>query len=478
MAVTSLRIRRRVTGSPGAPATLKTAELAYNMVDGLFYVGFGDDGGGNATSIKVFAEDDYVSPVGVYQPIDGTLTALSGASWTAGTQVLALTAADTVTLQTVGQAAGNILNKTAGDALYQPLDGDLTAFAGLDATAGFLTKTAANTYSRRTITGTAGRIGVTNGDGVSGNPTVDLSTVTIGGSGSGSNFTKVSVDTYGRITNTATASLTDISPPTATWSAGAQLLQSSATPSGSNDLTNKAYVDQAILNANLAGDTKDSVRAATTANITLSAPQTIDGVSVIAGDRVLVKNQTTTSANGIYVVAAGAWTRATDFDAWSEVPGAIVAVEEGSTLGDSVWMSTANAGGTLNTTPISFARIDAGAGGGFTVAGAGLSSSGATIDVVAGTGITVGADTVALAGQALALHNVVTAADQLIYATGVSTFAATGFSSVARTLVSQTTQALMRSTGLGLGTIATQDASNVAITGGTIDGVTIDGGTF
>ena len=59
---------------------------------------------------------------------------------------------------------------------------------------------------------------------------------------------------------------------------------------------------------------KDACVAATTANITLSAPQTIDGVSVVAGNRVLVKDQTTAATNGIYVVAAGAWTRAVDAD--------------------------------------------------------------------------------------------------------------------------------------------------------------------
>ena len=58
---TELRIKRRVTGANGAPASLKSGELAYNMVDGRFYAGFGDDGSGNATSIKSFAADDFVA---------------------------------------------------------------------------------------------------------------------------------------------------------------------------------------------------------------------------------------------------------------------------------------------------------------------------------------------------------------------------------------------------------------------------------
>lgn len=78
---------------------------------------------------------------------------------------------------------------------------------------------------------------------------------------------------------------------------------------------------------------KEACRVATTANITLSAPQTIDGISAIAGDRVLVKDQTLPAENGIYVVAAGAWTRSEDMDATSpvnEVNGAYTFVQEGT----------------------------------------------------------------------------------------------------------------------------------------------------
>ena len=75
-----------------------------------------------------------------------------------------------------GVTAGGhrVLNKTLNDALYQPLDGDLTALAALDSTGGLLAKTTTNTYARRTITGTAGSLTVTNGDGISGNPTLTL----------------------------------------------------------------------------------------------------------------------------------------------------------------------------------------------------------------------------------------------------------------------------------------------------------------
>lgn len=107
-------------------------------------------------------------------------------------------------------------------------------------------------------------------------------------------------------------------------------------------------------------DYKASVRAATTGNITLSGAQTIDGISIIAGDRVLVRAQSTTANNGIYLCASGSWTRATDFDNISEIPGAIVPVELGSTLADTVWLCTNNQTDTLGSTAIAFARFTMG----------------------------------------------------------------------------------------------------------------------
>ena len=103
-------------------------------------------------------------------------------------------------------------------------------------------------------------------------------------------------------------------------------------------------------------DVKDSVRVATIVggNITLSGVQTIDGISVVAGDRVLVKNQTTTTGNGIYLCAAGAWTRATDFNLWTEIPGSVVSVEAGTVNAGTQWLCNVVAGGTIGSTAISF----------------------------------------------------------------------------------------------------------------------------
>lgn len=107
---------------------------------------------------------------------------------------------------------------------------------------------------------------------------------------------------------------------------------------------------------------KRSVKAATTANITLSGPQTVDGVALVAGDRVLVKNQTTTSQNGIYVVSAGAWTRSLDADSASEISSALVAVDTGTINGGKLFDNDFKTTDTLGTTAMVWnANLDDGA---------------------------------------------------------------------------------------------------------------------
>jgi phage-related tail fiber protein len=141
---------------------------------------------------------------------------------------------------------------------------------------------------------------------------------------------------------------------------------------------------------------KAPVRAATTAAITLSGTQTVDGVSLIANDRVLVKDQASGATNGIYTVQAGAWVRATDADASSELPpGAIISVQEGTANGDKLFLLATNGPITLGTTALVFSAYGASTGE-IGVAGAGLTKTGTTYDVVAGsTGtVTVAADAV------------------------------------------------------------------------------------
>lgn len=342
-------------------------------------------------------------------------------------------------------------------------------------------------------------------------------------------------------------------------------ITSVADPVNATDAANKKYVDSARTGL----DVKASVRAATTANITLSGTQTIDGVVLVAGDRVLVKNQTNATQNGIYVVAAGAWARSEDADNSPEggevTTGLFTFVEEGTLNTNTGYILNTPAPITLGTTSLTFTifttagSITAGdglgklgdtlfvnAGGGLEIssdvvqiaasaAGAGLTLTSGVLAVGAGTGLTANANDVALTGQALAFHNLGTngivartasgtvaartisasgtgltitnadgvsgnptftlaaalasigaltpAADRLVYYTDSATAALATFTSFARDLLDDADAGTARTT-LGLGSIATQAATSVAITGGsitnltTLDGVTLDGGTY
>ncbi|MFA7269832.1 MAG: hypothetical protein WC073_10850 [Sterolibacterium sp.] len=140
-----------------------------------------------------------------------------------------------------------------------------------------------------------------------------------------------------------------------------------------------AIVDPKI-QASAAGlDAKLSVRAVSVADITLSGAQTIDGVSVVAGNRVLVTAQATASQNGIYVAAAGAWTRATDCDTSNNyTTAAFTFVEEGTTYGGSQWKVSTTGAITVGVTAVVWAQF--GAGSTYT-AGNGLQLTGSAFSV-------------------------------------------------------------------------------------------------
>ncbi|MCW8129632.1 MAG: hypothetical protein KIS92_04530, partial [Planctomycetota bacterium] len=154
--------------------------------------------------------------------------------------------------------------------------------------------------------------------------------------------------------------LDELGAPTGSVDMDGQKIVNLASPASANDAVNKSYVD-ALING---FDVKQSVRAATTANITLSGEQTIDGVACVAGDRVLVKNQSTASQNGVYVVASGSWTRATDADADAEVTAGLwVRVEEGTSNGDTGWLLTTNNPITVGSTSLTFTQFPTATGG-------------------------------------------------------------------------------------------------------------------
>ncbi len=149
-------------------------------------------------------------------------------------------------------------------------------------------------------------------------------------------------------------------------------------PSGNLDLTNKLYVDSAIAGISW----KQPVLAATTGNITLSGAQTIDTVPVVAGDRVLVKDQTNQAQNGIYIVGTP-WVRSDDANTWDELVSALVFVEDG-TLNGTAWYCYVMQGGTLGTTAVTWSNFSI---AGTYFAGTGLSLAANTFSIT-NTGVT------------------------------------------------------------------------------------------
>lgn len=123
-------------------------------------------------------------------------------------------------------------------------------------------------------------------------------------------------------------------------------------------LATRDYVDTAVSAALAKFDNKQSVRVATTGEITLSGLQTVDGTALAAGDRVLVKDNSAGATNGIYLAATGSWPRASDADLSAEVtPGLLVIVEEGVVNGNTLWELITDAPITLGVTPLAFAPI-------------------------------------------------------------------------------------------------------------------------
>jgi hypothetical protein len=264
--------------------------------------------------------------------------------------------------------------------------------------------------------------------------------------------------------------------------------------SNSQKVATEAYVDAVKQGL----DVKSSVRVATVSNIDLSADlengDSIDGVTLATGDRVLVKNQTSGAENGIYVVvASGAASRAVDANSDADVTaGMFTFVEEGTVNADSGWVLTTNDTITLDSTSLSFTQFS---GAGQVTAGAGLTKTGNTLDIetadsgrivvnadsidLATTGvvastyksvtvdaygrITAGTNPTTLSGYGItdaqpldatltAVAGLSTENDQMIYSTGADSFAMTSLTGFARGLLDDIDASTARATlGLTIG---------------------------
>ncbi len=256
-------------------------------------------------------------------------------------------------------------------------------------------------------------------------------------------------------------------------------ITSVATPTGGTDAANKNYVD-----AQLQGlDVKNSVRVATTANGTLSSAfangQTVDGITLATNDRILIKDQSTGSENGIYTVnASGAPTRATDFDADSEVTGGtFFFVEEGTVNADNGFVMTNDGSVTVGTTALVFTQFS---GAGQVIAGAALTKSGNTLNVgVDDSSIEVNSDALRVKASGITNAMLAGSIDLTAKVTGALPVGngGTGLSSIAKgsVLVANSANTLSALDGGGSNDgILTYTASSDTIAFATA----VDGGTF
>jgi len=494
------RIKRRATGGAGAPAGLTNAELAYNEVDDILYYGKGISTGITAATVVAIGG----------QGLLGNFVSLNGIQTITGDK----TFTGLVNVPTVAGANNSTSAATTAwvRGFAQPLATGLTAIAAL-ATFGGLYQTSSGVYATRVLAGTAGRVTVANGDGVAGAPTIDLATTGV----TAGTYTKTTVDAYGRVTVGANMSNADV---VASLGFTPESVANKGVANGYAGLDGTGKVPTSQLPASVLG----GMNYQGTWNATTNTPALANGVGTKGyyykvatagnttidgstgwslGDLIVFNGTTWDKVEGgspdvvsvagkvgaVTLVAAdigGLGTMATQSASAVAITGGTVA---GSTITGNITGSAANVTGVVN--------VPNGGTGAATLTGyvkgngtsamtavstipntdiTGLGTmSTQSASAVNITGGTIAASTISgnITGNAANVTGVVTAANG-----GTGAASLTGYVKGNGTGIMTASSTIPNTDISGLGTMAVQNASAVAITGGTIDAITLDGGTF
>lgn len=463
-----LRIKRRdSTGVAGAPSSLENAELAFNEADNTLYYGTGTAGaGGTATSVIA------IGGYGAYATL-GTAQTITGNKTFSGTVIVATPTANT-----------HAATKVYVDAAITSVNSNITNVATSFTVAG-------DSGTNQTISSGSdtlsilGGVGLTSIAGATDTITLNLdnTAVTAGGYGGASSVGAFTVDAQGRLTaatNTSisiTASqISDRATNLVTGITGTAS-QISVSNSGVGAVTISLPADVTI--GNTLTVTGDLVVNGNTTTLNTSTLIVEDKNVVLAN----VATPTDATADGAGITILGAtdktlnWVDATD--AWTSsehfniVAGKSYyiggsAVLSNTTLASSVVTSSLTSVGTIGT------GVWQGTAVGIAYGGTGSTSAG---NARTALGLAIGTDVQAYDAELQALAGLTSAADRLPYFSGANAASLATFTTFGRSLIDDVDAAASRTT-LGLGTMAVQNSNTVSITGGSIDGITIDGGTF
>lgn len=383
----TIRIKRRNTGSTGAPSTLQSGELAFNDTNDTLYYGKGDNGSGVATSIPAIAGSGSFITTSTNQTtglsgnktfsgtvaFSGTVTAPTLASSDNSTNV-----ATTAFVKALGLGSGSVTS------VAMTVPSSLLSVSGTPITTTGTLAVSLNTQSPNTVfcgpsiaPNAAPTFRSLTADDV---PSINF--LNIGGNLALSNFKITGLKDPDNPQDAATKAYVD------------------ATAQGIHTHTSCRLATAAALPSCTYANGTSGVGATLTA--TANGALSVDGVTVALNDRILVKNQAAALQNGVYVVTAtgGAsavfvLTRSTDMDQAAEFPASFEFVEEG-TQADSGWICTTNEPITIGTTDINWTQFS---GAGQIDAGNGLTKTGNTLNVVTANSarIVVNADNIDLA---------------------------------------------------------------------------------